>query len=159
MTMPDQLVIVPFTEAHAEDVAGWRYPGPWRLYDSRPEDGLLEASDGYLAVVGHPGGELVGFLCLGEEARVPGLAEEPGVLDVGVGMRPDLVGQGHGARFGEAVLGHLGTRHPGRLRAVVQSWNERSLRLARRLGFAETGRHTCEQDGSLVEYVVLSAVP
>jgi RimJ/RimL family protein N-acetyltransferase len=52
------------------------------------------------------------------------------------------VGGGHGAEFGAAVLAHYrATTGAARLRAVVQSWNERSLRLTRALGFAETGRH------------------
>jgi L-amino acid N-acyltransferase YncA len=54
---------------------------------------------------------------------------------MGVGMAPARVGQG--------------------LRAVVQQWNARSLRLARALGFAETGTHTCVQGGRDVAYVVL----
>jgi hypothetical protein len=36
---------------------------------------------------------VAGYACFGVEARVPGLAERPGVLDVGVGMRPELTGQ------------------------------------------------------------------
>jgi [ribosomal protein S18]-alanine N-acetyltransferase len=153
--MPDRLVVRALTDADSQDIAGWRYSGPWQRYDQRPEDGLLEAYDGYHAVVGDPGGELVGFLCIGEEARVPGISEEPDVVDVGVGMHPELVGQGYGARFGEAVLEHLRTGGASRARAVVQSWNERSIRAARRMGFVETARHVCRQDGRDVEYVVL----
>ena len=41
------------------------------------------------------------------------------------------------------------------LRAVVQRWNERSLRLARGLGFRDAGTHQCVQDGNDVSYVVL----
>lgn len=153
--MPDRLLVSALVEADSQDIAGWRYSGPWQCYDLRPEDGPIEADDGYLAVVGDPGGELVGFLCTGEEARVPGIAEEPGVVDVGVGMRPELVGQGQGARFGEVVLEHPRTLGATRARAVVQSWNERSIRTARRMGFAANGRHSCRQDGRDVEYVVL----
>ncbi len=43
----------------------------------------------------------------------------------------------------------------GQLRAVVQGWNERSLRLARGLGFRDAGTHRCVQDGGEVSYVVL----
>lgn len=153
--MPDRLVVRALTGADSREIACWRYSGPWRCYDLRPEDGLLQAEDGYHAVVGDPGGELVGFLCIGEEARVPGIDDEPGVVDVGVGMRPELVGRGHGARFGEAVLAHLRAVGASRARAVVQSWNERSIRTAYRMGFVESGRHVCRQDGRDVEYVVL----
>lgn len=155
MITPDRLVVRALTDAHSRDIAGWRYSGPWRCYDLRPEDGPPDADDGHHAVVGDPGGELVGFLCTGEEARVPGIGEEPDVVDVGVGMRPELVGQGYGARFGEAVLDHLRAIGASRARAVVQSWNERSIRTARRMGFVENTRHVCRQDGRDVEYVVL----
>lgn len=111
---------------------------------------------GYLAVTGDPDGPLVGYCCSGAEARIPGLAAEPGVCDIGVGMNPEFTGGGHGADFADAVLTHaraaLGATA---LRAVVQTWNTRSLRLCRALGFTQTGTHTCVQDGRDVEYAVL----
>ncbi|HEX3923509.1 MAG TPA: hypothetical protein VHY31_14565 [Streptosporangiaceae bacterium] len=71
-------------------------------------------------------------------------------------MRPDLVGHGLGRPFGAAVLDHVrGRRGDLPLRAVVQSWNERSLRLTRRLGFRVNGTHQCIQDGREVSYTVL----
>ena len=84
----------------------------------------------------------MGFACFGLEARVPGLDAETGVLDVGVGMRPDLTGQGRGRAFASAVLDH-GWQVPGtvRLRAVVQEWNARGRALLERLGFHEAGTH------------------
>lgn len=72
-------------------------------------------------------------------------------------MAPALVGHGHGREFGTAVLAHVLHTAPDAvaLRAVVQRWNERSLRLARFLGFAETGTHVCVQGGRAVPYAVL----
>jgi len=138
-----------------EAAAMWRYRGPWSAYDPRPGDELISAAAGYHAVV-DDAGSLVGFVCLGSQARVPGLAEEAGTVDIGVGMRPDLVGRGLGRAFGLAVLGHVRGLAPDQpLRAVVQSWNERSLRLARRLGFRDAGTHRCAQAGHEVTYTVL----
>jgi ribosomal-protein-alanine N-acetyltransferase len=54
------------------------------------------------------------------------------------------------------VLDHFRSSGAVRLRAVVQSWNERSLRLTRSLGFAETGTHRCHQEGREVDYTVLT---
>ena len=130
------------------DIATWTYEGPWSVYDST---GTLDPSLGYYAVVDTDDGRLWGFSCLGEEARVPGLAEVDGVLDVGVGLRPDLVGQGRGAEFAGVVLDLAATRGAPRVRAVVQDWNERSLRLLSRIGFVRTGTHSVGQ----VDYVVL----
>ena len=67
--------------------------------------GPLDPAEGFWAVLDEAG-EVAGYACFGLEARVPGLAERPGVLDVGVGMRPDLTGQGRGRAFAEAVLAH-----------------------------------------------------
>jgi hypothetical protein len=63
-----------------------------------------------------------------------------------------IVGAGHGVAFGTAVVNHY---QRDRLRAVVQSWNERSLRLTRSLGFVETGTHVCVQDGAPVTSAVV----
>ncbi len=57
-------------------------------------------------------------------------------LDVGIGMRPDLTGQGYGAPLLQAVLRFAARRYaPPGFRVTVASWNERALRLARRAGF------------------------
>lgn len=89
---------------------------------------------------------------------MPGLTPQDGVLDVGVGMNPAMVGQGNGVHFATTVLDHYrSTTGVQRLRAVVQSWNERSLRLTRSLGFVEVGRHTCEEAGTTVEYTIVIA--
>jgi RimJ/RimL family protein N-acetyltransferase len=155
---PAGLAVRQLTAADAEQIATWRYDGQWRTYDSRPEDGLLSAEAGYQAVVDPATGALVGYICTGAEARVPGLAEKAGVIDVGAGMRPDLVGSRIGSEFGAAVLGYIAA-HAGagdfRLRAAVLDWNERSLRLCSRLGFRRVGTHSVEQDGRQNTYVLL----
>ena len=127
------------TEADLDEIATWRYDGPWSVYDS---DGRLDPDLGYWAVTGSADDRLVGFGCLGEDARVPGLPTDDEVLDVGVGMRPDLVGRGTGASFAAAFLDFAVTRTAARrFRVVVKDWNARSLRLVERLGFARTGTH------------------
>ena len=73
-------------------------------------------------------------------------------------MGPDLVGAGNGRDFAQAVLDHCRqTRHEEHVRVVVQSWNERSIRLAVSMGFAPTGTHECVQRGMTVAYTVLAA--
>ena len=140
------------TPDDGEAIALWRYPGPWAVYDSTaapdPEEGFWSVVDDQ--------DRLIGFACFGFEARVPGQTEQTGVLDVGVGMRPDLVGAGRGAAFAAAVFAHAGevlTRRPGevpRLRAVVQDWNERSVRVLVGAGFEEVGTHNVGEARYLV---------
>ena len=137
------------TEDDLDEIATWTYDGPWSVYDS---DGRLDPTLGYWAVVGAPGERLAGFGCLGEDARVRGLPEVGDVVDVGVGMRPDLVGRGTGAAFATAFLEFAATRTAAlRFRVVVKDWNARSLRLVEQLGFARTGTHPVGDE----TYVVL----
>ncbi len=153
---PQRLRVRALTRADALGIAAWRYEGRWRVYDPAPDDALLDAADGYWAV-GGDGDTLVGFCCVGAEARVPGLPEPaPEIRDIGVGMDPRWVGAGHGGEFGQTVVDHFNA-WPGvhGLRAVVQHWNERSLRFVRRLGFVEVGRHISRQGRRPVEYVIL----
>jgi len=150
----DGLRVGPMSSADAAEVAEWRYEEPWTVYDG---DGTPPVIDDYWAVVDHDE-QVVGFYCLGPEARVPGLDRQPDTLDLGVGMRPDLVGAGNGREFANAVMAHCRqSRREERVRAVVQSWNQRSLRLAASLGFQVAGTHACVQDGKTVTYTVLLA--
>lgn len=148
--------LVPLTPELAEQMAAWRYPGPWSVYDITDR---LDPADGFWAVARDAADgteQVVGFACFGVEARVPGLAERPGVLDVGVGMSPELTGQGLGREFAGVVVEH-GAGLPGvhLLRAVVQEWNARSRRLLASLGFLEAGTH---QVGELT-YVIYERTP
>jgi ribosomal-protein-alanine N-acetyltransferase len=124
------------TAEEAERPLGWRYPGRFATYDAL---GPLGSGRGFFAIEDE--GALVGYGCVGVEARVPGVEEEPGTIDVGYGMRPDLIGQGRGRAFVGAVLDHVMERHPdARLRMSILDWNTRSRRVAEAHGFRVTGR-------------------
>ena len=142
------------TEAIA--VADWHYEGPWRVYDLNGH--IPDAIDDYYSVCDpSPGGGLIGFFCVGYEARVPGLEAVDGTLDLGWGMNPEWVGQRYGNAFGAAVLTEAQLLHQNlrQIRAVVQTWNLRSIGVLRKLGFASRGTHTCVQQGQPVQYDIL----
>jgi len=125
------------TDADARDIKSWRYDGSYATYDVT---GAVSPGLGYFAV--EHGRRLVGYCCFGAEARVPGVEEEPGILDVGYGMRPELMGRGLGRSFVGSILA-FGIRRfePQRLRMLILRWNERSRRTAERHGFAIVGRN------------------
>jgi RimJ/RimL family protein N-acetyltransferase len=125
------------TAEEAETPLGWLYPGRYATYDVR---GALGANRGFFFVEDAEGG-LVGYGCVGAEARIPGVDPEPGTIDVGYGMRPDLMGQGLGREFVGAVLKHACADAPdARVRMLILRWNERSRRVAQALGFRVVGR-------------------
>jgi RimJ/RimL family protein N-acetyltransferase len=82
------------------------------------------------------GDELVGYVCFGEPARVLGMRHEDDLVDVGWGLRPDLMGRGLGPELiREALAVHPAARH----RIAVLAWNERARRAPAGCGFVETG--------------------
>jgi [ribosomal protein S18]-alanine N-acetyltransferase len=118
-------------ESDAEAIATWRYPGRYATYDVGE---IVTPERGYWAVAHNA--DLVGYCCFGHEARVPGAGEEEGVLDVGYGMRPDLMGHGLGRDFVDAIMDFaVGRFSPQRLRLLILDWNDRSRKVAEALGF------------------------
>jgi len=126
------------TRADATAIATWRYEKPYSLYNGADPDDLLRSDYEYYAATAEHG-DLVGFCCFGADARVAGLDEEPGVLDVGGGLRPDLTGIGLGGPFLREVCAFGGRLHePLRFRVVVAELNERAQMVASALGFERT---------------------
>lgn len=123
------------TDTDGQAIATWRYPGRYQTYDV-VETATPEA--GYWAV--EDDATLVGYCCFGQEARVPGAVEEAGTLDIGYGMRPDLMGQGLGRVFVGAIV-EFAIQHlsPNRLRLLILDWNDRSRKVAVTLGFESEG--------------------
>lgn len=87
------------TEEYAKQISHWTYEGEYSIYSFQPdEETLAEPLDGsYFACT--LGQELVGYFCFGASATiptVPGSVSLPqgDFLDFGLGMRPDLCGQG-----------------------------------------------------------------
>lgn len=131
----------PMDEAHARAILDWRYGPPYTLYNVAPEDvnaalpGLLDPGWAYFSMHDEQG-DLVGFCCFGEDARVPGGDYGTPALDIGWGMRPDLTGRGRGAAFLEAILDFARrTYTAGLYRTTVAAFNARSRRLCENQGF------------------------
>ena len=128
------MILRPLTDADAAELVRWRYPGRYSTYNFAGDEDL---SSHYAA---EEDDALVGYCCFGAEARVDGMRDEPGVLDVGWGLRPDLMGQGRGPAFIETILTLAGELYgPERFRVAVLDWNERSQRAALSAGFEASG--------------------
>ena len=144
--------IQPIAQGDALQLANWRYPFPYSLYDLSPEkiQVLLNPKLRY-HVVFDEHESLVGYCCFGEDARVPGCdygPGEPDVLDVGLGLRPDLTGKGLGRSFIAAVLDFAEEAFsPSRFRVTVADFNRRSVRAFENVGFRATRRSVRRNDG------------
>jgi RimJ/RimL family protein N-acetyltransferase len=113
-------------------IAAWRYAGRYSTYDV--DDPAVLERDAWAVT---DAGELIGHCVFGAPARVPPATDEPGTLDVGYGLAPELMGRGLGPAFVGVILDFAIERfEPERLRLYVLDWNERSRKVAAGHGFA-----------------------
>jgi RimJ/RimL family protein N-acetyltransferase len=137
-----RFILKPITPEDAQAISRWRYDGPYAIYDGDPSsvDALLRPHFLYHSVYDERG-DLAGYFCFGEDAQVRtgrrlGIYERESALDVGLGMRPDLTGQGLGEDFVRAGLRFAQeTYSPPAFRLTVAAFNRRAIRVYERAGF------------------------
>ena len=81
---------------------------------------------------------------------------EPQAVEVGYTVFPEHRRQGYAAEAVRALLAWAKEQGVGRFIASVAPHNEPSLRLVRRLGFAEVGRHWDNEDGEELEFELVA---
>lgn len=128
------------TRAAALEIIYWRYPPPYDVYnlvDGAVIASFLESqSCGKCYQIEDEFGALVAFCCFGQDAQVPGASYPDPWLDLGLGVRPDLTGQGQGIHYFNAVLDFARTHFAtSMLRLTVADFNRRAQRLYERAGF------------------------
>ena len=124
---------VPMTREAADKIACWHYPGIYRFYDldEDPEDReeFLDSrswEDTTFAAVNEVG-DLIGFFSF---------EPEDGALILGLGLHPDMTGQGWGEGFVRAGLDFAAKRYQlESFRVSVSTFNARAIRVYERLGF------------------------
>lgn len=151
------LLFAPMTEADAHGILAWRYPPPYEVYNAPdPDDGnvddivreMLDPRSPHFTVreAGAAGVAPIAFFAygsaceVGDEALTPRLLRPDGSLTIGLGLRPDLTGQGRGLGLVEAGLAFARERyHPMLFRLYVFAWNVRAIRVYERAGFVRVG--------------------
>lgn len=131
----------------------WQYAGPYAVYNmpvENEEDEMrffLDPQNSYFAIVDEAGAFL-GFCNFGADAQVPGGDYSAAAIDIGMGMRPDLTGQGQGVLYATAVFDFAQARFPNQAqRVTIAGFNERAQQLCRKFGFATADRFEREKDG------------
>jgi ribosomal-protein-alanine N-acetyltransferase len=139
-------------DGEATRISGWHYEPPYDFYDvtSDPDD-LQELLDpkrrkeDYFSVFDEAG-VLVGFFQFGREGTAVG---------VGLGMRPDLTGQGLGLDYLLAGLEFARERFaPEHFTLSVATFNERAIVVYERAGFRRGDEYMHNTNGG--EYPFLS---
>lgn len=156
------LKFTPMNEADARAIRAWRYGGQYAVYNSPdaalgsdfdPLAELLDPGSPYFAVRASddvPDALPLGFFAYGSACEVgapetrglatPYLLRPDGSATIGLGLRPDLTGQGRGLALTQAGLDFARTHyHPALFRLYVFAWNQRAIRVYERAGFFAVG--------------------
>jgi [ribosomal protein S18]-alanine N-acetyltransferase len=136
-----ELYIRDMTESYATEILNWSYAPPYDFYNNElSQEGLDElVNNQYLAVIDHDE-NLIGFYCIGQSAQVPKGNEfgvyEKRMVDIGLGVRPNLTGKGFGSEFFKFILERVHeTTNLFTLRLTVAKFNKRAIRLYENFGF------------------------
>ncbi len=139
-------VFRPMSDQEAREISGWSYDPPYDFYDATSDpDDLAELLDperrregSYYAAFDERG-LLVGFFQFERNGRI---------VDIGLGLRPDLTGRKLGLGFLLAGL-EFARRHfsPTGFRLMVATFNERAILVYERAGFRRTEVFTHHTNG------------
>jgi [ribosomal protein S18]-alanine N-acetyltransferase len=152
----------PLAEADLALLGTWRYPPPYQLYSPRlAADDRAEFLGGAYHAVTNRQGELTGYFCYGVPAQVPaghtvGGYDDPDLLDIGLGLRPDMTGRGLGPGFLERGISLARTLHrPLGLRLTVAAFNQRAITVYERAGFSESLRFPAPTPMGIQSFVIM----
>lgn len=157
MTQPHErdfaITLRPLGAEDAAKINTWVYEPPYSLcsFSGDPDD-LDDLMNGRYLGAFDEQDELIGFFCTGESAQVPGarlvgIYDDPGYLDIGLGLRPDLTGRGFGEAFLKQGIVHLTeTFQAKKLRLAVAAFNKRAIEVYRHSGFREDRTFTSMAD-------------
>jgi len=134
--------ITPLTRVDALEILNWRYPFPYDFYDPPFVEDTTAFAEQLLRNELHFHGiwddanSFVGFCSYGWDGQVMGGDySEPG-LDIGLGMKPELIDKGRGNQFLESILNFAFKNFKSILiRITVANFNHRALFLYEKFGF------------------------
>lgn len=142
------------------EIVAWQYEPPYEMYNITPTIDvnilalLIMGSNSYYQIE-DPELGLIGFCCFGEEGRVPGGDYSEEALDIGLGVRPDLTGQGFGHLFIEALCSYAKVMFaPTTMRVTIAAWNARAQRVWVKASFQEINRFKATHTG--MEFIIFT---
>ena len=142
------------SDEEAREISRWHYDPPYDFYDSTSEpDDLEELLDparreGTYFSAFDTVEALVGFFQFESEG---------GTIDVGLGLRPDLTGQGLGLEYLLAGLEFARERFsPERFTLSVVTFNERAIRVYERAGFRRGTVYTHHTNGADYSFLAMA---
>ena len=144
------MTITQMGQSDAIEIADcWKYDGEYAFYDmtADPEDyeeivTPEKRGDRYFSVFSGDG--LIGFFCVEREGAD---------VEIGLGLRPGLTGQGRGKAFLEEILRFVRENYSfEKIRMDVASFNQRAIKVYERAGFVKTGTAKVPTNGGRYDF-------
>ncbi|WP_142829617.1 GNAT family N-acetyltransferase [Planococcus soli] len=142
----------PMSQDYADEIANrWRYDGIYSFYnmDADQEDlqeflNPTKREDSYFVVINKR--EIIGFYSFREISD--------GIIDIGLGMKPSLTGQGSGFEFVKAGLDFANSTYIlEKFTLSVATFNTRAINVYKKVGFKEYGMYIQATNGSSFEFL------
>lgn len=139
------------SQKEAENIASnWHYEDKYSFYDiAADEEDLAEflnpqvRGDKYFSV--KISNEEIGFFCF---------ENKKDCVDIGLGMKPELTGRGLGFNFLKAGLSYAISKYnPENITLSVATFNERAIKLYKKVGFESTSSFIQDTNGSRYEFL------
>ncbi len=144
----------------ASAIVNWRYEPPCNFYNYLDKEVnlqyFLNPQNNFYKIV-NDNGELVGYCSFGQDGQVSGGDYGYDALDISMGIRPDLTGQGKGIEYANAVLDFAeNLLNPKAFRVTIAAFNKRALRLWQKLEFEHQQSFERKSDGT--QFIILRRV-
>jgi [ribosomal protein S18]-alanine N-acetyltransferase len=156
------LIIKQMNYEEAEHISLWHYEEPYSMYNmDGSEDCIKELLNGFYYSALSKDGQIVGYFCFGESAQVPagnqfGAYDSKDMVDIGLGMNPELCGQGAGSEFlSEGIRFAKENLKVNRFRLTVAAFNKRAVNVYKRVGFKEHMAFVRSSDKSNLEFIIM----
>lgn len=148
-----QLRIGPLNPLEAQEICTWHYEAPYDFYD-------MEADPEDLAEFLNPPAQVHQFAVRERSHGLIGFftfVEEQEWIEVGLGLRPGLTGQGMGEDFVRQGLKFAIARfRPAGFRLAVAAFNGRAIKVYERVGFQTVRTFLQETNGGAYPFVEMA---
>jgi [ribosomal protein S18]-alanine N-acetyltransferase len=140
----------PMTNEIAEEIAfDWKYEGKYSFYDMTADEEDLEEflqpdRKGYYIVERQD--EVIGYFCF--------QCTDTGTVDIGLGMKPQLTGNGQGLAFLLQGMEFAAAEYQAvHFTLSVAAFNERAIKVYERAGFTTIETFMQDTNGSTYEFI------
>ncbi|QOV12628.1 GNAT family N-acetyltransferase [Viridibacillus arvi] len=143
------------TQEQAEEIAfNWHYDAEYSFYDMEADkEDLVEFLDpnkrGDSNFVVTKDNDIIGFFSFNQV--------DINTIDIGLGMRPNLTGNGNGLEFLKAGIEFAESKYtPRKIMLSVATFNQRAIKVYRKIGFEEVDTFMQDTNGDSFEFLKMT---